>query len=143
MKSINDIQAEIAENFQLFEDDMEGRLMYLMDLGNKLPPMPDAHKTDEFIVKGCQSKVWVYPTFQNGRIHFEADSNTAITKGLVCLLVQVWNDRTPDEILHSELNFIEQIGMSRMIGSQRSNGFAEMIRQMRRFASIYQHSQHE
>ena len=121
----------------LFEDDMESRLYYLMDLGKKLPTMPDEHKTEEYIVKGCQSKVWLFPSFVDGKIHFEADSNTEITKGLVYLLVSIWDNRTPDEILSTELYFIEKIGMSKMIGSQRSNGFASMIKQIKLYAVAY------
>ena len=136
-KNITDIQNEIIENFELFDSDMESILFYLMDLGKKLPAMPEAHKTENFIVKGCQSKVWLYPSFTDGKVIFEADSNTEITKGLVSLLVQVWSNQTPDEILKSELFFIEKIGMSRMIGSQRSNGFASMIKQIKMYALAY------
>ena len=136
-KSTTDIQNEIIENFSLFEDDMESRLFYLMDLGKKLPTMPDAHKTEDYIVKGCQSKVWLFPHFIDGKVIFEADSNTEITKGLVYLLVQLWNNRTTDEILTTDLFFIDKIGMSRMIGSQRSNGFASMIKQMKMYAVVY------
>jgi cysteine desulfuration protein SufE len=102
-----------------------------------LPTTPDEHKTEEYIVKGCQSKVWVYPNFVDGKVYFEADSNTEITKGLVYLLWSIWNAQTPDEILNSELFFIDKIGMSRMIGSQRSNGFASMIKQMKLYALAY------
>lgn len=132
-----EIQNEIIDNFSLFDGDMESTLFYLMDLGKKLPTMPDAHKTEDYIVKGCQSKVWVFPTFTDGKVYFEADSNTEITKGLVYLLWSIWNGQTPDEILNSELFFIDKIGMSRMIGSQRSNGFASMIKQMKLYALAY------
>lgn len=132
-----DIQNEIIDNFSLFDGDMESTLFYLMDLGKKLPSMPEEHKTDEFIVKGCQSKVWVYPNFTDGKVHFEADSNTEITKGLVYLLWSIWNNQTPQEILNTELFFIDKIGMSRMIGSQRSNGFTSMIKQMKMYALAY------
>ena len=137
MKTITDIQNEIIDNFSLFDGDMESTLFYLMDLGKKLPSMPDEHKTEEFIVKGCQSKVWVYPNFTDGKVHFEADSNTEITKGLVYLLWSIWNNQTPQEILNTELFFIDKIGMSRMIGSQRSNGFTSMIKQMKMYALAY------
>lgn len=137
MKPINDIQNEIIENFSLFDNDMESRLFYLMDLGKKLPAMPEEHKTEDYIVKGCQSKVWLFPKFENGKVQFEADSNTEITKGLISLLISLWHNRTPDEILNTDLYFIEKIGMSRMIGSQRSNGFASMIKQMKMYALAY------
>lgn len=135
---VNEIQDQIIDNFMLFEDDMESRLFYLMDLGKKLPPMATEHKTDEFIVKGCQSKVWLFPVYQNGKVYFEADSNTEITKGLVSLLVQIWNGKTADEIMSTNLYFIEKIGMGSMIGSQRSNGFASMIQKMKYYASLSQ-----
>ena len=136
-KSKNEIQDEIIENFNLFEDDMESKLFYLMDLGKKLPTMLEAHKTENFIVKGCQSKVWLFPEFKNGILHFEADSNTEITKGLISLLISVWSGKKPDEILTSELYFIDKIGMGKMIGSQRSNGFSSMIKQMRNYALAF------
>lgn len=134
--TINEIQDQIIDNFMLFEDDMESRLFYLMDLGKKLPEMPTEHQTDEFIVKGCQSKVWLYPVYEDGKVYFEANSNTEITKGLISLLVQIWSGKTKEEILASDLYFIEKIGMGGMIGSQRSNGFASMIKKMKFYASI-------
>ncbi|MBP9186124.1 MAG: SufE family protein [Bacteroidia bacterium] len=140
MATTTDIQNEIIENFSLFDGDMESTLFYLMDLGKKLPQMPDDHKIETFIVKGCQSKVWVFPTFVDGKVNFEADSNTEITKGLVYLLWSIWNKQTPDEILNTELFFIDKIGMSRMIGSQRSNGFVSMIKQMKLYALAYKNS---
>jgi cysteine desulfuration protein SufE len=136
-KNINDIQNSIIENFDLFDGDMESILFYLMDLGKKLPAMPEEHKTEEYIVKGCQSKVWLFPSFADGRVYFEADSNTEITKGLVSLLVEIWSGQTPEDILNSELFFIDKIGMSRMIGSQRSNGFTSMIKQIKMYALAY------
>jgi cysteine desulfuration protein SufE len=137
VKTIHEIQDEIVENFSLFDGDMESTLFYLMDLGKKLPPMIGEHKTEDYIVKGCQSKVWLYPDFKDGKVIFEADSNTEITKGLISLLIKLWNNRTPDEILQTDLYFIDKMGMSRMIGSQRSNGFANMIKQMKMYALAY------
>ena len=137
MKSINQLQDEIITDFSLFEDDMESKLFYLMDLGKKLSPMQLAHQSPEFLVKACMSKVWVYPIFNEGILQFEADSNTDITKGLVSLLVNIWNNRTPEEILNTDLYFIDKIGMGSMIGSQRSNGFAGMIQQMKLYATLY------
>lgn len=142
MITTTDIQNEIIENFSLFDGDMESTLFYLMDLGKKLPEMQMEHKTEEYIVKGCQSKVWVYPSLVDGKVYFEADSNTEITKGLVYLLWSIWNGKAPDEILNTELIFIDKIGMSRMIGSQRSNGFASMIKQMKMYALAYKSATH-
>lgn len=137
----SEIQDEIIEDFTLFEDDFEGKLMYLMDLGKKLPAMPGEHQTEDYIVKGCQSKVWLFPVFEDGKIYFEADSNTEITKGLVSLLVRIWSGKTAEEIMATELYFIEKIGMNRMIGSQRSNGFSSMIKQMKMYAFAKLNSQ--
>ncbi|MDP1727932.1 MAG: SufE family protein [Bacteroidota bacterium] len=142
MKSITEIQNQIVENFELFEGDMESTLFYLMDLGKKLPPMDEALKTEANIVKGCQSKVWLNAKLEKGKVIFEADSNTEITKGLISLLIQVWNNQTPEDILNSELFFIEKIGMSRMIGGQRSNGFASMIKQMKMYALAFKSMGH-
>lgn len=139
--STADIQNDIIENFSLFDGDMESTLFYLMDLGKKLPPMADEQHTEDYLVKGCQSKVWVYPKLENGKVQFAADSNTEITKGLVYLLWSIWNNRTPDEILNTELFFIDKIGMGRMIGSQRSNGFASMIKQMKMYALAFKTQQ--
>jgi cysteine desulfuration protein SufE len=130
----SEIQDEIIDDFSLFEDDLESKLFYLMDLGKKLPAMPVEHQTEDYIVKGCQSKVWLFPVFEDGKIFFEADSNTEITKGLVSLLVRIFSGKTPEEIMATELYFIEKIGMGRMIGSQRSNGFSSMIKQMKMYA---------
>lgn len=137
MATTTEIQNEIIDNFLLFDGDMESTLFYLMDLGKKLPIMPAEHKTEDYIVKGCQSKVWVFPNLVEGKVNFEADSNTEITKGLVYLLWSIWNNRTPQEVLETELFFIDKIGMSSMIGSQRSNGFAGMIKQMKMYALAY------
>lgn len=129
-----ELQDEIIEDFSLFEDDLESKLFYLMDLGKKLPEMGLEHKSDDYIVKGCQSKVWLFPVYKDEKFYFEADSNTEITKGLISLLVKIYNGKTPQEILNTELYFIEKIGMSRMIGSQRSNGFTSMIKQIKMYA---------
>ncbi len=133
-----EIQNNIIENFTLFDGDMEQTLFYLMDLGKKLPPMPKDHKTDTYLVKGCQSKVWVYPSYTDGKVWLEVDSNTDITKGLIFLLREMWNGKTPSEILDTELFFLDKIGMNRMIGSQRSNGLLSMIKQIKMYALAYQ-----
>lgn len=140
MPTPTEIQNEIIDNFSLFEGDMEQTLMYLMDLGKKLPIMPADHKIEEFIVKGCQSKVWVFPKLNNGLIEFEVDSNTEITRGLLYLLWSIWNKQSPETILQTDLFFIDKIGMNRMIGTQRSNGFTAMIQKMKAFATLYQQS---
>ncbi len=137
MKSINEIQDEIIEEFSLLGDDMESTIFYIMELGQQLPPLEDRYRTEANTVKGCQSKVWLTTDFKNDGVIFRADSNTEITKGLISLLIRLWNERTPEEILDTDLYFIDKIGMKRVIGSQRSNGFAAMIRQMKLYALAY------
>lgn len=135
--SINQIQDDIISEFSLLDGDMEMTVFYIMELGQKLPEMPEPEKTEENIVKGCQSKVWLTAQLENDRIFFKADSNTAITKGLVSLLIRIYNGQTPDNILTSDLYFMNKIGMERFIGTQRSNGFAAMIKQMKLYALAY------
>ena len=135
--TINQIQDEIINEFSLLDGDMEMTVFYIMELGQKLPTMPEEDKTEENIVKGCQSKVWLTSDLENGKVYFFADSNTAITKGLVSLLARIFNGQTPDSILSSDLYFMHKIGMERFIGTQRSNGFAAMIKQMKLYALAY------
>lgn len=135
--SINEIQNEIINEFSLLDGDMEMTVFYTMELGQKLPPMKEEDKTEDNIVKGCQSKVWLTAKLENERIHFSADSNTAITKGLVSLLVRILSNQKPADILEADLYFMKEIGMERFIGTQRSNGFAAMIKQMRLYAMAF------
>ena len=135
--TINEIQDEIINEFSLLDGDMEMTVFYIMELGQKLPTMPEETKTEENIVKGCQSKVWLTSTLQDSKVYFVADSNTAITKGLVSLLTRIFNGQTPESILSSDLYFMHKIGMERFIGTQRSNGFAAMIKQMKLYALAY------
>lgn len=135
--SIAESQEEIISEFSLLEGDAEMSVMYLMELGQKLPLMADTDKTEENIVKGCQSKVWLSADLKHERVFFLADSNTAITKGLVSLLIRIFSGHTPDEILKGDLYFMSKIGMERFIGTQRSNGFASMIKQMKLYALAF------
>ncbi len=136
--AINDVQDEIIADFSMLEGDMESTIFYIMELGDKLPPLDEKYHVPENLVKGCQSKVWLTTFFEDGKVHFMADSNTEITKGLISLLVRLWEGRSPEEILQTDLYFIDRIGMKRVIGSQRSNGFASMIKQMKMYAFGYQ-----
>jgi cysteine desulfuration protein SufE len=134
---INDIQEEIINEFSLLDGDMEMTVFYMMELGQKLPVMDEALKTEENVVKGCQSKVWLAANLDDDKIYFSADSNTAITKGLVSLLIRIFNGQSPDAILNANLHFMQKIGMERFIGTQRSNGFAAMIKQMKLYALAF------
>ena len=135
--TINEIQDEIINEFSLLDGDMEMTVFYIMELGQKLPEMPEAQKTEQNVVKGCQSKVWLTAALDDQRLHFTADSNTAITKGLVSLLTRIFNRQSPDDILKADLYFMNRIGMERFIGTQRSNGFAAMIKQMKLYALAF------
>ena len=135
--TINQIQDEIISEFSLLDGDMEMTVFYIMELGQKLPEMPESDKNEENIVKGCQSKVWLTASLDNEKVFFTADSNTAITKGLVSLLTRIFNGQSPDEILNADLYFMKRIGMERFIGTQRSNGFAAMIKQMKLYALAF------
>jgi cysteine desulfuration protein SufE len=132
--TINATQDEIIGEFALLDGDMEMTVFYIMELGQKLPALPETDKTEENIVKGCQSKVWLTARLENEKVYFSADSNTAITKGLVSLLIRIFNGQRPDDILATGLYFMHKIGMERFIGTQRSNGFASMIKQMKFYA---------
>ncbi len=132
--AIADKQANLVEEFRLLDGDMEMTLHYIMELGSELPPMSDEKKVEDNIVKGCQSKVWMSAELVGDKLHFEADSNTAITKGLVSMLLKVVNDERPDDVLATEIDFPSKIGMNRFIGTQRSNGFAAMMKQIKYYA---------
>lgn len=135
--TITQIQDEIINEFSLLDGDMEMTVFYIMELGQKLPEIKQSERTEDNIVKGCQSKVWMVARLENDRVYFEADSNTAITKGLVSLLIRIFNGQNPDEILNANLYFMNKIGMARFIGTQRSNGFAAMIKQMKFYALAF------
>ena len=137
-KTINQVQDEIIDDFAILGDDMESIIFYIMELGQQLPPLPEEFKVEENIIKGCQSKVWLITRLEGDRIVFQADSNTEITKGLISMLIRVLSGQKAEDIAKADLYFIEKIGMSRVIGSQRSNGFSAMIRQMKLFALAYQ-----
>ena len=136
--SIIETQDEIVNEFSLLDGDQEMSVMYLMELGQKLPELKDTARVDDNIVQGCQSKVWLTAEMVHGKVYFSADSNTAITKGLVSLLIRIFNGHLPEEILTAELTFMKAIGMDRFIGTQRCNGFASMIKQMKIYALAFQ-----
>ncbi len=141
MSSIQDIQDEIVSEFEILGDDKESTIFYIMELGAGLAPFPEEEKKEENIIKGCQSKVWLIADEHDGKIIYKSDSNTDITKGLISLLLRVLNNRKPEEIMNAELDFVSRIGMGSIIGSQRSNGFASMIRQIKLYALAFQTKQ--
>ena len=136
-ETINDIQNEVIEEFSMLDSDMEMTIEYIMELGQQLPEMPDELKNEDNIVKGCQSKVWLNSQAKDGKIYFDADSNTAITKGLVSILVRILSGRAPQEIVDADLYFVDKIGLNRFIGTQRSNGLGAMMKQMKIYGLAY------
>lgn len=135
--TINEIQDEIINEFSMLEGDREMSQIYVIELGRKLPVMPLQDKSDQNLVKGCLSKVWLTGELNEGKIEFKADSNTEITKGLISLLIRIFNYQSPEDILNSELYFIKKIGMDRFIGTQRTGGLAAMINKMRYYALAF------
>jgi cysteine desulfuration protein SufE len=137
MKSIDQVQEEIIAEFSMLDGNLELTLDYLMELGQRLETLEAEAHNDENLVKGCQSKVWLTATLSDDNVEFKADSNTAITKGLVSLLIRIFTRQTPQAILDAEIFFPSRIGMERFIGTQRSNGFSSMIQQIKRYALAY------
>ncbi len=135
--TINELQDEIISDFELF-DDWEGKYEYIIDLGKKMPLLFNEFKTEENIIKGCQSVVWLHAYYKDGKIFFEGDSQAIIVKGLVSMLLNVLSGHTPNEILHSDLYFIEKVGLTSHLAQTRSNGLASMVKQMKTYALAYQ-----
>lgn len=136
MKSIDEIQDEIIDEFSVFDDWMD-KYALLIDLGNSLPPIEEKYKTNENLIEGCQSRVWLQADYRDGRIWFEAESDAIIVKGIVSLLVRVLSGRTPDEILNTDLYFIDRIGLTEHLSPTRSNGLVAMVKQMRMYALAF------
>ena len=136
MSTINDIQDEIIEEFSSFDDWMD-RYQLLIDLGNEQPPLDDQYKTESNLIDGCQSRVWLQADYSDGRIQFTAESDALIVKGIVALLIRVFNNRTPQEILDADLYFIDRIGLRDHLSPTRSNGLLAMVKQMRMYAIAY------
>ena len=134
--TINEIQDQIVEDFSAFDDWMD-KYQMLIELGNNLEPLDEKYKTPQNIIEGCQSRVWLQADYNDGVIHFSGESDAVIVKGLVSLLIQVLSDHTPDEILNSELYFIEQIGLREHLSPTRSNGLLSMVKQMKVYALAF------
>jgi cysteine desulfuration protein SufE len=136
VKSIREIQEEIVAEFEAYDDWMD-KYNYLIELSRDLPLIDPKLKVKENLINGCQSKVWLNATYNQGIIHFTADSDAIITKGIIALLVRVLSDRTPGEIMNIELFFIDQIGLRQNLSPTRSNGLLSMIKQMKLYALAY------
>lgn len=136
MKTINELQDEVIEEFSDFSDWMD-KYQLLIDLGSEQTPLNEKYKTEQNLIDGCQSRVWLQADYENGLIHFQAESDALIVKGIVTLLIKVLSDHTPDEILNADLYFIEKIGLKEHLSPTRSNGLVAMVKQMRMYALAF------
>lgn len=136
MMTINEIQDEIIEEFSDFEDWMD-KYQLLIDLGSDQPPLEEKYKNEQNLIDGCQSRVWLQADMIDGKLHFQAESDALIVKGIVALLIRVLSDHTPQEILDTDLYFIERIGLSEHLSPTRSNGLLAMIKQMKMYALAF------
>ena len=134
--TINEMQDEIVEEFSVFDDWLD-KYDYLIGLSDSLPAIAPEHRTGQYLIEGCQSRVWIDARTDGGRIFFTADSDAIITKGIIALLIRVLNGRTPQEVLDTDLYFIDAIGLTANLSPTRANGLAAMVRQMRLFALAY------
>lgn len=138
MSAINEAQDEIIEEFEGLGDDWMDRYAYIIEQGETLPAYPESEKTASNLIEGCQSRVWIAAhRAEDGHIHFDADSDAMIVKGIVALLMRVLNDRTPREILDADLYFIDRIGLSQHLSPTRSNGLVAMVKQIHDYATAY------
>ena len=137
MSSIQQIQKEIIEEFSLF-DDWTQRYEYMIDLGKSLPLIDEKYKNDEFIIKGCQSKVWANAEMENKVIKFTADSDAIITKGIIAILIRVFSNQSPKDIIKANTDFIDQLGLKEHLSPTRANGLVSMIKQIKMYALAFQ-----
>jgi cysteine desulfuration protein SufE len=135
-KKIEDIEAEIKEEFALF-DSWDDKYEYIIDLGKKLQPLEEKHKIDENRVRGCQSTVWLVADYKDGKVFYKAESDAVIVKGLISMLIRVLSGQTPDDIIQAKLNFIHEIGMTTHLAQTRSNGLLAMVKQMKNYALAF------
>lgn len=134
--SIKEAENQIIEEFSVFSDWMD-KYEYLIELGKSLPIIDESGKKEENLIKGCQSRVWLQSEFKDGNLYFSADSDAIITKGIISLLIRVYNGRTPDEILSSDLGFVEQIGLKENLSPTRANGLLSMINKIKSYALAF------
>jgi cysteine desulfuration protein SufE len=138
-KTIEQIEDEIVDEFSFLES-WDDKYEYIIDLGKKLPSLPDRYKTEENKVRGCQSTVWLHAREENGRVYYEAESDAVIVKGLISMLIRVLSGQPADNIIQSKLDFINRIGMTTHLAQTRSNGLFAMIRQMKNYAIAFKSS---
>jgi len=138
--TINEIQDEIIEEFSGFDDWMD-KYQLLIDLGNEQEPLDEKYKMEQNLIDGCQSRVWLVADYADGKIHFSAESDALIVKGIVALLIRVLSDHTPQEILDADLYFIDEIGLKEHLSPTRSNGLVAMVKQIRMYALAFSKKQ--
>lgn len=136
-KNIAELQNEVVEEFALFDDRMQ-KYEHIIELGKDLDELPEHLKVDKALVKGCQSRVWLHASEHDGKINFEADSDAFIVRGLVSILLRIFDHQPIEDVVHSELTFIQKIGLQEMLSPTRANGLASMIKQMKLFAVALQ-----
>ena len=134
---IKEIQNEIVDEFAMFDDWMQ-RYEYMIELGKSLPLINDQYKTDENLIKGCQSKVWVHAEMKNDHLEFTADSDAIITKGIIAILIRAFSNQTPKAIIDADTSFIDEIGLKEHLSPTRANGLVSMIKQLKMYAIAYQ-----
>ena len=135
--TITEKETRIISEFSMFDDWMD-KYSYLIEMGKSLPVIDEQYKTDQYLITGCQSQVWLHAAFQDGKVIFTADSDAIITKGIVNLLIQVLSDETPQDILSANMDFIDKIGLKEHLSPTRSNGLTSMIKQMKMYALAFQ-----
>ena len=140
--SLDEIQNEIIEEFEIFTDWMD-KYYYLIELSKNLPAISPNFKTNEYLIEGCQSKVWLHAELDGDKIKFSADSDAIITKGIIALLIRVMADKKPEEIMNADLYFIDRIGLKENLSPTRSNGLLAMIKQMKLYALAYHAKQNK
>ena len=133
-KSLKEVEEDIIEEFAEFDEWLD-KYEYIIDLGKSLTDYPEDKKTDEYLIKGCQSRVWLDAKVEKGRLFFNADSDAIITKGIISLLIRIYSGRTPEEILSSDFSVVEKIGLKENLSPTRANGLVSMIQTMKRLAS--------
>jgi cysteine desulfuration protein SufE len=135
--TILEAQNQIIEEFSMFDDWMD-KYNYLIEMGKDCPLIDTQYKTNNYLINGCQSRVWLHAAFADGKITFSADSDAVITKGIVNLLIRVFSGHSPDEIMEAETGFLDQIGLKEHLSPTRSNGLLSMVKQMKLYAKVYQ-----
>ena len=134
--TIKEIQDEIIDEFSMFED-WEERYQYVIDLGKTLPLIEEQYKTEENIIKGCQSKVWLHGEYHDGKVIFTADSDAILTKGIIAILIRVFSNQSPKDILDADTSFIDEIGLKEHLSPTRANGLVSMIKQIKMYALAF------